>query len=93
MIVIIACIAAAAVSSPIAAAFIVALASRSEDRNWSLGLPPHSTVEAMARRIVRFDADSIDWPRSKARVQAEQAYRRQFPETLDADTTIVTPPR
>jgi len=78
-------IAAVAVGSPLAAAFMVALASRREDRNWSLGQPPRSLVEAIARRIVSFDADSIEWPRSKAQVQAELASRRLLPESLDTE--------
>ena len=85
MLAIIICIAAAAVGSPIAAAAIVAFASRREDRNWSLGQPPRTLAEAKARRIVGFDADSIDWPRSKAQVQAELANRRLFPESIDPD--------
>jgi len=85
MLAIIVCIAAAAVGSPIVAAAIVTLASHREDKNWSLGQPPHSLVEATARRIVGFDADSIVWPRSKAQVQAELASRRLFPESLDPD--------
>jgi hypothetical protein len=63
-------IAALVVSAPIFAAFIVAIASCREDRNWSLDQPPRSVTELIARRIVGFDADSIVWPRSKAQVRA-----------------------
>jgi hypothetical protein len=80
------CIAAVAAGSPIAAAFIVALASRREDRDWSLGGPPHSHLEAIARRIVAFDADSVEWPRSKAQVQAEMTRRGPFPKAPDAES-------
>lgn len=87
---IIVCIAAVAAGSPIAAAFIVAITSRREDRNWSLGQPPHSLAEAIARRIVAFGADSIEWPRSRAQVQAEMARRGLCPKPFDADTDAKT---
>jgi hypothetical protein len=73
--IVILCIAALAVSSPIFAAFIVSIASIREDARWSLGRPPSNLLDGIARRIVGFDADSIDWPRSKARAQAEKAQR------------------
>lgn len=71
------CVAALIVSVPIFAALLVAVASRREDRNWSLDQPPRGLIELIGRRIVAFDADSIVWPRSKAQVQAE-AYRRRL---------------
>jgi hypothetical protein len=88
--VIVACVAAVAAGWPIVAALIVSIASRREDRNWSLGGPPRSLVEATARRIVGFHADSVEWPRSLAHVQAETARRRLLPERLDADADAKT---
>jgi hypothetical protein len=76
-------IAAVIVGSPIAAAVIVAVASSREDRNWSLGRPASRPMDALARRIVAFDADSIDWPRSKAQVQAEAALWAYRVETAE----------
>jgi hypothetical protein len=80
------CIAALAVSSPIFAAFIVSVASRREDARWSLGRPTSHALDRVARRIVAFDADSIDWPRSKAHVQAEQALRALRTEQTEPET-------
>ena len=77
-------LAAIAVSAPIAAALIVSAASRREDAHWSLGKPPASPLEAAARRIVAFDVDSIDWPRSKAQVEAEAARRAAMHEAVEA---------
>jgi hypothetical protein len=76
-------IAAVAVSSPMVAALIVSVASRREDRNWSLGGPARGSLEEVARRIVAFDNDSIDWPRSKAHEQRAAAVRRDLPETIE----------
>ncbi len=83
MFIVVLCIAALAVGSPIFAAFIVSVASIHEDANWSLGRPPSNTLDRIARRIVAFDADSIDWPRSKAQVQAEKALRQLTPEPAE----------
>jgi hypothetical protein len=77
-------LAAVVVSAPMVAAIVVAVASRREDRNWSLGRPASSRTDALARRIVAFDADSIDWPRSKAQVQAEAAIRAYRLEAMDS---------
>jgi hypothetical protein len=77
MIVVLFGIAAMAVSVPLIAALLVSVASRREDANWTLGAPPASWLEAAARRIVAFNADSVEWPRSKARQQAE-ALRREL---------------
>jgi hypothetical protein len=71
MIVVLFAAAAMVVSAPIFAALVVSIASRREDENWSLGEPARTRVQAVARRIVAFDADSIDWPQSKARQQAK----------------------
>jgi hypothetical protein len=79
-------IAAMMVASPIAAAFVVTIASRREDTRWSLSLPPSNLPERVARRIVAFDADSIVWPRSKAQVQLEASLRRPGPEAIEPET-------
>ena len=84
MFILILCIAAMVVGAPIAAALIVTVASRREDANWSLGRPARGPLEAVARRIVAFDADSIDWPRSKAQMQAEISARSLMPEVVEA---------
>lgn len=80
------CIAALVVSAPIFATLIVAVGSRREDRNWSLGEPPRGRIELTARRIVAFDADSIVWPRSKAQVQADARRRRLAEEAAEQET-------
>ncbi len=85
MFIVILCIAALAVSSPIFAAFIVSIASMREDARWSLGRPPSNLLDGIARRIVGFDADSIDWPRSKARVQAEKAQRALIRQHIERE--------
>jgi hypothetical protein len=80
-------LAAVIVSAPIVAAIVVAVASRREDRAWSLGGPARSQADALARRIVAFDADSIDWPRSKAQAQADAAAaaRAQWPRLVTTE--------
>jgi hypothetical protein len=74
------------VSLPILAALVVSVASRREDANWSLGEPARSALAAVARRIVAFDADSIDWPRSKAQRNLEMSQLARLPERVDATT-------
>ncbi len=86
MLIVVLCIAALAVGSPIIAALIVSVASVHEDANWSLGRPPSNALDRIARRIVAFDADSIDWPRSKAHVQAERALRQHSREPGEPET-------
>jgi hypothetical protein len=83
MFVLLVVIAAVAVSAPMVAALIVSVASRREDRNWSLGGPARSSLEEVARRIVAFDNDSIVWPRSKAHERLAAALRRDLPETIE----------
>jgi hypothetical protein len=65
-------IAAILTSAPIVAAGLVSVASRREDTDWSLARPACGWVEAAARRVVGFDAESVTWPRSKARRHAER---------------------
>jgi hypothetical protein len=86
MFIVIFSVVALAVSSPIAAALIVSVASRREDANWTLGRRPSSKLDAVARRIVAFDVDSIDWPRSKAQVQADRALRARLPESIEPES-------
>lgn len=74
------------VSAPIFAAFVVAIASRREDRRWSLDQPPRGLMELIARRVVAFDADSIIWPRSKAQVRAEANRLRVVQEAAEKAT-------
>ena len=88
MIAIVIGIAAVFVSAPIVATIVVAVASRREDRNWSLGRPARSPMDDVARRIVAFDADSIEWPRSKAQVQTEAAQRTYWLETTGSEPSI-----
>jgi len=91
-------ISAVVVAMPMMAALIVTIASRREDARWSLGGPARSSLEAAARRIVAFDADSIEWPRSKAQAQAAAARREPamllpgHPERLLPDRSVTQPP-
>jgi hypothetical protein len=82
------CVAALFVSAPISAAFFVSVASRREDRNWSLGQPPRGVIELIARRIVAFDADSIVWPRSKAQVRAKAERWRLVQGAAEKETKV-----
>lgn len=79
-------IAALVVAAPIAAAFVVTVASLREDARWSLGRVPSSPLDRLARRIVAFDADSIVWPRSKAQVQLERSLRGPRAEGFEPET-------
>jgi hypothetical protein len=54
-------IAAVLTSVPIIAIALVSVASRREDRNWTVAGPPPSTAQALARRIVGFHAVGIEW--------------------------------
>jgi hypothetical protein len=81
---------AAVVSIPIAAAFVVSIASHREEAAWSLGGPPRGLIDAIARRIVGFHNDSIIWPVSKARSLAEFEERMRMPKA-DRKSRIRTP--
>jgi hypothetical protein len=74
------------VSLPMLAALVVSVASRREDGNWSLREPARGALTAVARRIVAFDADSIDWPRSKAQRNLEMSQVTRLPKRVDATT-------
>jgi hypothetical protein len=84
MLVAILCLGSIVLSAPMVATLIVATASRREDRNWSLGSAANGPLESIARRIVAFDADSIDWPQSKARALAETSNPTLMPEAVDS---------
>jgi len=49
-------------SVPVAAAVLVSVASRREDREWTLAGPAPGPARAAARRIVAFHSESMDWP-------------------------------
>jgi hypothetical protein len=50
------------VSMPIVATVVVSVASRREDKSWSLRDPAQGAVQAAARRIVDFHSDAPGWP-------------------------------
>jgi hypothetical protein len=52
---------AAAVSVPLVAAVLVSVASRREDRDWTLAGPPPGPARTAARRIVAFHSEGMDW--------------------------------
>ena len=54
-------IAAVLTSVPIIAIALVSVASRLEDRDWTVAGPPPSTARTLARRIVGFHAGGIEW--------------------------------
>jgi len=58
--------AGAAASAPIVAAVVVSVASRREDRGWTLGGPAVG-MRAAARRIVDFHTETADFPQPKSR--------------------------
>jgi hypothetical protein len=88
-------IAAVIVGAPIVATIIVAVASRREDKYWTLDQPARTQIEATARRIVALDVDSIKWPRSKAQVQAQAAAatRSQWPYLVPTEELVPTEDR
>jgi hypothetical protein len=76
-------LAAVAVSSLIAAGILVTVASKREDKAWSLGKPPRGPVDAIARRILDFHSDDPELPQPKSRVDrhlVQMAPRGQSPE-------------
>jgi hypothetical protein len=52
---------AAVPASAVAAAVLVSLASRREDRAWTLSQPPAGAARAAARRIVGFHSEDPRW--------------------------------
>ena len=64
--------AAAMTSAPIFAVAVVSVASRSEDRAWTLASPPPGPAQAVARSLVYFHSTGIDWLR-----QASPELRRR----------------
>jgi hypothetical protein len=53
---------ACVLSVPAAAAVLVSVASRREDREWTLAGPAPGPARAAARRIVAFHSEGTDWP-------------------------------
>jgi hypothetical protein len=58
-----------------AAIVVVSLASRSEDRSWTLAGPPPGPAAAAARRIVNFHTEATEWPRATHRSPARARSR------------------
>jgi hypothetical protein len=54
-------IAAILTGLPITAIALVSVASRLEDRAWTIAAPPPSPVQALARRVVGFYSEGIEW--------------------------------
>jgi hypothetical protein len=54
-------VAAVLTSVPIIAIALVSVASRLEDRDWTVAGPPPSSAQILARRIAGFHADGIAW--------------------------------
>jgi len=54
-------IAAAMTSAPVFAVVVVSVASRREDRAWTLAGPPPGPAQAMARYLVYFHSVGVDW--------------------------------
>jgi len=65
-------IAAVLTSVPIIAIALVSVASRLEDRDWTVAGPPPSTARTLARRIVGFHAGGIEWLLHAGRGRDEQ---------------------
>jgi hypothetical protein len=64
------------------AVVVVSVASRSEDRGWTLVGPAPGPAAAAARRIVNFHSEATEWPRATQRSPApgrSQAPARRFP--------------
>jgi hypothetical protein len=58
-------IAAGVASAPIVAVVLVAVASKREDAEYSLGDPAAGPVQDAARRILAFHSEDDNWPRPK----------------------------
>jgi len=52
---------AAVLSVPVGAAVLVSVASRREDREWTLAGPAPGPARMAARRIVAFHSEGMDW--------------------------------
>ncbi|MGO9082760.1 MAG: hypothetical protein ACLQDY_27650 [Streptosporangiaceae bacterium] len=64
---------ATVLSVPILAAVLVAVASRREDRAWSLSGPARGPLRAAARRIVGFHSEGIEWLQEVHGIPSQQA--------------------
>lgn len=65
-------IAAVLTSVPIIAIAFVSVASRLEDRDWTVAGPPPSPARALARRIAGFHAHGVEWLLHAGRGRDEQ---------------------
>jgi hypothetical protein len=65
-------IAGLALCVPLAAAGLVAVASRREDAAWTLNQAPSGPAAAAARKVAGFRARAIDWPCPQSRLPARQ---------------------
>lgn len=65
-------IAAVLTGVPIIAIALVSVASRLEDRDWTVAGPSASTARALARRIVGFHSEGIEWLLYAGRRRDEQ---------------------
>jgi hypothetical protein len=65
-------IAAILTGMPIIAIALVSVASRREDRDWTVAGPSPSIARALARRIVDFHAEGIGWLFHAGRDRDEQ---------------------
>jgi hypothetical protein len=54
-------IAAVLTSVPVVAIALVSVASRLEDRDWTVAGPPSGTARTLARRVLGFYADGTEW--------------------------------
>jgi len=62
---------AVAAGAPILLTVLVSVASRLEDDAWTLGGPPPSPLEAIARRIVSFSSEARELPVPKSVARAQ----------------------
>lgn len=65
-------IAAVLTGMPMVIIVLVSVASRLEDRDWTVAWPPPSTTRAFARRIVGFHSEGIEWLLYAGRGRGEQ---------------------
>lgn len=85
------------VSTPIVATVVVSVASRREDKAWSLHDPAQGVVQTAARRIVDFHSEVPGWPlpRNYAQVRSGTVALRPVSQprrsaTADSPRPIVT---